>query len=117
MEKWIETFHCKKHTHCGTCRLTNQAGEKWRGEIAKVFDVEQLNWECPEKIEWNINAEKIPDAISNPQPKCKYEGEQFAPAAKPCMGNEIECLNPKTPDGCRWWSGWCKPKKCKFFTA
>lgn len=48
---------------------------------------------------------------------CKYMADTGVKVPdRPCKGTYIDCLNPDaTVD--RWFSCWCNPLKCKFYTA
>ena len=61
-ERFIDTFHCRSHAHCRTCR-DRDAGRPWRMSMARRFAVPAYapDWACPEGLPWNVEESNVPE--------------------------------------------------------
>jgi len=65
MKTFFESVHCASKVHCHTCR-DRVGGVKWREFMAKHFQMDGVDWECPYGESWLIRGGRngFPGAVS-----------------------------------------------------
>jgi len=63
-ERFIDTFHCRIHAHCRTCRDL-EGGRLWRKAVAEQFAVlgGATDFDCPDGLPWNLKESDVPDEM------------------------------------------------------
>ena len=64
---FIQTPHCLREAHCGTCRDL-EGGRAWRQGLAKRFKVEGVDWPCPRGYDWGHKPQPREPKAVKPEP-------------------------------------------------
>jgi hypothetical protein len=99
-----------------------------RRVLSSQLGIDPKDFTCPFP-DLQFKEDVLPSFESNPdewlrrarkkcgeQAPCKHQGELKGEPLpnKPCIGAPVECTHPDNPNK-EWWTGWCKPGKCKFY--
>jgi len=70
---WFETNHCKCKGHCKKCR-DKEGGRVWRTGIASHYEVDEVDFECPNGKKWLSKKEIKANKEVAAKPKKKKSG-------------------------------------------
>lgn len=63
MKEFFKTAHCTSHVHCTRCRDL-KGGRCFRERIAGIFNMPEIDWECPYGFKW-IEEKQLEEILEN----------------------------------------------------
>lgn len=106
MTDFFTSFICQSHVHCPTCRWKSEEGHRWRKSLIGLYDIPEIDFECPEERPWKNELKKmqnlagIPDNAEKICGKChEYRG---CPNVFNCCGGQT-IINIIVPCSQEYW--------------
>ena len=94
-ERFVDTFHCRSHAHCRTCRDLD-GGRLWRRAVAEQFAVlgSATDFDCPDGLPWNVKESDVPGETRPGEKKPCGFGKASAPRrhVSPTRPSCLECV-------------------------